>query len=58
MLHYALIFFVVAVIAAALGFRGVAGMSAEVGWMCAVIAVVILLIGLLGNAFGKPTLLP
>ena len=58
MLHYALVFFVLAVIASALGFRGVAGMSAEVGWMCAVIAVVILVIGVLGNAFGGPSTLP
>jgi uncharacterized membrane protein YtjA (UPF0391 family) len=54
MLHYALVFFVIAVIAAVLGFRGVAGLSVEIGWMCAVIAVVILLIGLLGNALGSP----
>ena len=33
MLHYALMFFVVAVIATVLGMRGVAGLSAEIGYM-------------------------
>ena len=40
MLHYALIFFVVALVAAVLGFRGVAGMSAQFGYLFAVIAVI------------------
>ena len=31
MLHYAVVFFIIAVIAAALGFRGIAGMSADIG---------------------------
>ena len=42
MLHYAVVFFVIALIAAVLGFRGVAGMSAEIGWVFAVIAIVLL----------------
>ena len=29
MLHYAVVFFVIALVAAVLGFRGMAGMSAE-----------------------------
>ncbi len=41
MLHYAVVFFVIALIAAALGFRGVAGLSAEIGWMFAVLAVIL-----------------
>jgi len=47
MLHWALVFFVIALIAAALGFRGVAGLSAEFGWVFVVLAVVFLAIGLL-----------
>jgi uncharacterized membrane protein YtjA (UPF0391 family) len=60
MLHYALVFFVVALIAAALGFRGVAGMSAEIGWLFAVLAVVILVAGLVSSALGgrPPTAIP
>jgi uncharacterized membrane protein YtjA (UPF0391 family) len=60
MLHYALVFFVIALIAAALGFRGVAGMSAEIGWVFAVLAVVILVAGLLSSTLGgrPPTVIP
>jgi uncharacterized membrane protein YtjA (UPF0391 family) len=47
MLNYALIFFVIALIAALLGFRGVAGLSAEFGWVFVVLAVVFLAVGLL-----------
>jgi uncharacterized membrane protein YtjA (UPF0391 family) len=55
LLHYALIFFVVALIAAVLGFGGVAGMSADIGWMFAVLAVVVLAVSVLGGAFrGSP----
>jgi uncharacterized membrane protein YtjA (UPF0391 family) len=49
MLHYALIFFVIALVAALLGFRGVAGLSAEFGWIFVVLAVVILVVGLLSG---------
>jgi uncharacterized membrane protein YtjA (UPF0391 family) len=44
MLHWALIFFIIAVIAAVLGFRGVAGLSAEIGYVFVVVAVIFLLI--------------
>jgi uncharacterized membrane protein YtjA (UPF0391 family) len=44
MLHWALIFFVVALVAALLGFRGVAGMSAQFGYLFAILAVVMLVI--------------
>lgn len=47
MLHWALIFFVIALVAAILGFRGVAGMSAQFGRVFVVLAVVMLLIYLL-----------
>ncbi len=49
MLHYAVVFFVIALIASVLGFRGVAGLSAEVGWLFAVLAVVVLAVGLLSG---------
>jgi uncharacterized membrane protein YtjA (UPF0391 family) len=60
MLNIALTFFVIALVAALLGFGGVAGMSADIGWLFAVLAVVILVVGLFSNAIGgrTPTSLP
>jgi uncharacterized membrane protein YtjA (UPF0391 family) len=55
MIHYALVFFVVALIAAILGFRGVAGLSAQFGYVFILVAVVLLAVGLLG---GGPRLVP
>jgi len=52
MLNMAITFFVVAIIAALLGFGGVAGMSAQIGWLLAGLGVVVLAIGLLGRAIG------
>ena len=49
MLHYALVFFVIALIAAALGFRGVAGLSAEIGWFFAILAIVLLVVAILSG---------
>lgn len=49
MMHYALVFFVVALVAALLGFGGVAGLSAQFGYLFAVIAVIMLVIGLFGG---------
>jgi uncharacterized membrane protein YtjA (UPF0391 family) len=49
MLHYAIVFFVVALIAALLGFRGVAGLSAEIGWLFAVLAAVFLVVAVLSG---------
>lgn len=46
MLNYAVTFFVIALIASALGFGGVAGLSAQVGWFFAVVAVVLLVVSL------------
>jgi uncharacterized membrane protein YtjA (UPF0391 family) len=51
MLHYAVVFFVIALIAAVLGFGRVAGLSADIGWLFAVLAVVILVVSVLGGAF-------
>ena len=47
MLHWALMFFVIALIAALLGFRGVAGLSSEMGYLFVVVAIIFLAIGLL-----------
>jgi uncharacterized membrane protein YtjA (UPF0391 family) len=60
MLNIALTFFVIALIAALLGFGGVAGLSADIGWLFAVLAVVILVVGLLSRSMGgrTPTPLP
>ena len=49
MLHYAVVFFVIALIASVLGFRGIAGMSAQIGWVFAVIAIVFLAVAVLGG---------
>lgn len=52
---WALTFFVVALIAAALGYGGVAGMSANIGWLFAVIGVILLVVGMLsGRRIGPP----
>ena len=49
MLSWALTFFVIALVAAVLGFRGVAGMSAQFGYLFIVVAVIMLAIGLLAG---------
>jgi uncharacterized membrane protein YtjA (UPF0391 family) len=49
MLRWALIFFVISLFAALLGFRQVAGLSAQFGKIFAVLAVIFLLIALLGG---------
>ena len=49
MLHYAVVFFVIALIASVLGFRGIAGMSAQLGWVFAVVAIVFLAVAVLGG---------
>ncbi len=54
MLHYALVFFVIALIAAILGFRGIAGLSAEIGWVFAMIAIVFLVVGMVDAIGGRP----
>jgi uncharacterized membrane protein YtjA (UPF0391 family) len=60
MLNIALTFFVIALVAALLGFGGVAGLSADIGWLFAVLAVVILIVGLFSRSIGgrNPTALP
>ena len=44
MLHWALVFFAVALVASLLGFGGVAGMSAQFGYIFAILAVVMLVV--------------
>lgn len=50
MFGWALTFFVIALIAAALGLGGVAGLSADIGWIFAVIGVILLLVAMFGGA--------
>jgi uncharacterized membrane protein YtjA (UPF0391 family) len=52
MLNWAITFFVIALIASLLGFGGVAGMSAHIGWLLLVLGVVVLAVGVLGRALG------
>lgn len=55
MLHWALIFFIIALVASLLGFRGVAGLSYQIGYVFAVLAVIFLVIWLLtGRAPAVP----
>ena len=56
MLQYALTFFVIALVAALLGFGGVAGMSADIGYIFLVLAVVFLIVSLFAR--GRPTVRP
>jgi uncharacterized membrane protein YtjA (UPF0391 family) len=49
MLHWAIIFFVIALIAAVLGQRGVAGLSAQIGYLFVGVAVILLLVALLAG---------
>jgi len=49
MLSWALTFFIVALVAAALGFGGVAGLSADIGWLFAVIGVILLVVSMVSG---------
>jgi uncharacterized membrane protein YtjA (UPF0391 family) len=53
MVQWALTFFVIALIAALLGFGGVAGLSADIGYICLVVAVIFLVVSLVSR--GRPT---
>jgi len=50
MLNYAITFFVIALVAAVLGFGGVAGMSAQIGWFFAVLSLVFIVVALLSGS--------
>jgi len=55
MLTWALTFFIIALVAAALGMGGVAGLSANIGWLFAVIGVIILVVAMVtGRSSGPP----
>lgn len=47
MLHYAVVFFVIAVIAALLGFSGIAGAATNIAWILLVVFLVLGAISLL-----------
>jgi uncharacterized membrane protein YtjA (UPF0391 family) len=47
MIQWAIIFFVIALIAAVLGQRGVAGLSAQIGYLFVGVAVIFLVVALL-----------
>ena len=57
MLHWAIIFFVIALIAAVLGQRGVAGLSAEIGYLLVGVAVIFLVVAMI-TGHGPPTTIP
>lgn len=58
MLNWALMFFVIALVAAALGIGGVAGLSAEIGWLFAVIGMILLVVSMVtGRRHGGPPIL-
>lgn len=54
MLQYALMFFVIALVAALLGVQGVAGLSAEIGYVLVSVAVVFLLVAFLSGSAPLP----
>ena len=55
MLSWAITFFVVALIAAILGFRGIAGLSAEIGYVLVAVAIVFLVVAMITGR-GSPTI--
>ena len=54
MLHYAVAFFIVALIASVLGFNGIAGLSANIAYLCAVLAVIFLAVAVLTGRSPRP----
>ena len=54
MLSWSLAFFIIALIAALLGLGGVAGLSADIGWLFALLAVVLLVVTLLTGRGAPP----
>ncbi len=53
MMNYAITFFVIALIASLLGFGGIAGMSAQIGWIFAIVAVIFLVVALVSGRGGN-----
>ena len=56
MLHYAVMFFIVAIVATLLGMRGVAGLSVEIGYVLVVLAVIFLVVAFLTGRSPVPPL--
>jgi uncharacterized membrane protein YtjA (UPF0391 family) len=54
MLHWAIIFFIIALVAAVLGMRGVAGLSANIGYTLVVVALIFLVIALVSGRAPVP----
>lgn len=55
MLSWAITFFIIALIAAVLGFQGIAGLSAEIGYILVVAALIFLAVAVLtGRRAGPP----
>ena len=53
--HYAVVFFVIALVVAVIGLRGVAGMSEQIGWLFAMIAIGFLAVAMLdGRGLAVP----
>ena len=50
MISWAVTFFVIAIVAAVLGFSGIAGTAVNLAWICAVIGIVLALVfGVMGR---------
>jgi len=54
MLHYALVFLVVGLIAAALGLSGVAGVATQISWVLFLIAIILFVVHLVGGRRTPP----
>ena len=54
MLQWALIFFIIALFAAVLGQRGVAGLSAEIGYLLVGVAVIFLVVAFISGHTAVP----
>ncbi len=54
MLSYAVTFFIIALIAALLGFGGVAGLSYQIGYIFVVLAVIFLVVALVSGRRSPP----
>jgi uncharacterized membrane protein YtjA (UPF0391 family) len=59
MLHYAVVFFVISLIASILGFGGIAGLTAQIGWIFGILAAIFLVLAIgRRRAGGGPPSLP
>jgi uncharacterized membrane protein YtjA (UPF0391 family) len=54
MLSWSVAFFIIALVAALLGLGGIAGLSADIGWLFALLAVVLLVVTLLTGRGAPP----